>query len=363
VLAIERGELKEIAEFGKIEVLVKQWMKEDERGSSCEIPQKLVIPEFEAETIFRVDFDAQAWDGMGHIKVLFAVFHDFRLLDEFQVSNEKLFRFLEEISQTYNKVPYHNWRHAVDVTQFVTYELKTTGFCDALPRLELLGLIVAAICHDANHDGFTNVFNVRAETPLGILFKNQSVMETHHCSMAIQILAKEENNIISIFEGQDLKRLWSYVIRLILITDMAAHFQFLGTLKDIMQSGGLKVEDSEHRMIAMQGILKCGDISNVSRPFDLADKWCTVLCEEFFRQGDLEMANGMEYTSPLNDREHLDKPKSQIGFYTFVCLPLYEAVAAILPSLSVNCAQVCSNLEIWKAAEIKPPCPPPSAAE
>jgi hypothetical protein len=117
-----------------------------------------------------------------------------------------------------------------------------------------------------------------------------------------------------------------------------------------LDKGPLDLENDEHRLMLMQVILKCGDISNVSRPFELADKWCDVLCEEFFRQGDLEMANGMEYTSPLNDREHLDKPKSQIGFYTFVCLPLYQLAARALPPLQVNVDQVESNLATWKAA-------------
>ena len=78
--------------------------------------------------------------------------------------------------------------------------------------------------------------------------------------------------------------------------------------------------------------------------FDLAD----VLCEELWRQGDLKSANGMEYTSPMNDRSHIDKPKSQIGFYTFVCLPLYQATAKAVPPLECNVNQVLSNLAVWK---------------
>jgi hypothetical protein len=112
----------------------------------------------------------------------------------------------------------------------------------------------------------------------------------------------------------------------------------------------LDLENQEHRLALMQVMLKCGDISNVSRPFELADKWCDVLCEEFFRQGELESTSGMEYTSPLNDRAHLDKPKSQIGFYTFVCLPLYQAAAKAMAPLQVNVDQVLSNLAVWKAA-------------
>jgi hypothetical protein len=42
------------------------------------------------------------------------------------------------------------------------------------------------------------------------------------------------------------------------------------------------------------------------------------------------------FTSSLNDREHYDKPKSQIGFYSFVCLPLFKAVARAIPGLRVN---------------------------
>ena len=61
----------------------------------------------------------------------------------------------------------------------------------------------------------------------------------------------------------------------------------------------------------------------------------------------------MSYTSDLNDREHLDKPKSQIGFYTFVCLPLYQVVAQAPSLLEVNVSRGQSNLAQWKAAAEK----------
>jgi hypothetical protein len=228
--------------------------------------------------------------------------------------------------------------------------LKTTGFDEALPRLELLAFIVAAICHDANHDGFNNVYNVRAETPLGILFKNQSVMETHHCSVAIRVLAMEDCNIFDTLDPAETVEIWNCIIRLILTTDMAKHHEFIGEVKTRLEQGPFDDSNATDRMLKMQLILKCADISNVSRPFELADKWCDVLCEEFFRQGDLEKTKGMEYSSPLNDRAHLDKPKSQIGFYTFVCLPLFVTAAQVMPELQVNVEQVSSNLAIWKAA-------------
>jgi hypothetical protein len=112
---------------------------------------------------------------------------------------------------------------------------------------------------------------------------------------------------------------------------MAKHFDF---------GKAFNAQDDKHRPLLMQVMLKCGDGSNVCRPFEPADKWCDVLCEEFFRQGDLEMANGMEHTSPLNDREHLDKPLS-------------VAAARALPPLQANVDRVQSTLATRKAAAAK----------
>jgi hypothetical protein len=347
-VSLEKTELEDIAKFGKVEKELKRWISNSERNGYG-VPAKFLIPENEREGIFTVNFDAPYWDGIGLFKVVWTVYNRFNLLEEFKVTNEVLFRFITEMSNTYNKVPYHNWRHAVDVTQFLSYELLSGGLDKKLPKFELFGLLVSSVCHDANHDGFTNVYNVKAETPLGILFKNQSVMETHHCSVSIGIISKAACNIFASLSPTEYKAMWTLIIHLILITDMAKHFEFLKAANAAMDEGPLNMDNAEHRLIAMQLLLKCGDVSNVARPFDLADKWCDVLCEEFFRQGDLEMANGMEYTSPLNDREHLDKPKSQIGFYTFVCLPLYVTAARAVPALEANVEQVKSNMAVWKA--------------
>ena len=350
-VSLERTQLKELATRGKAEIDLDTWIMPQERDIFDKPPMKFILPKVTVKQFWTVNFDAPAWDGIGHIRVIFSIFYKFKLLQEFKVTNEKFFRFLTEIRDTYKKVPYHNWRHAVDVTQFVTYELLISRFDQHLTKFELFGLLVSAVCHDANHDGFTNVYNVKAETPLGILFKNQSVMETHHCQVAINVISKEETNIFEIFQKDEYKKMWGLIISLILSTDMARHFDIINTFNNLKDTESFNMTITEHRILIMQIILKCADISNVARPFELADKWCDVLCEEFFRQGDLERANGMEFTSPNNDREHLDKPKSQIGFYTFVCLPLFQTAARAIPALQCNVDQVSSNLNRWKAAQ------------
>lgn len=352
-VSIERSRLKDRAKFGQVEFEMKTWITDKERSMKGQIPTKLLIPMDKLSNILMVKFDAPEWDGIGHFKVIFAIFDIFDLMNFFNITNEKLFRFLFEIRNTYNKVPYHNWRHAVDVTQFTTFQILAGGLDTILTKFEIFGILISAVCHDADHDGFTNIYNVKAETPLGILFKNQSVMETHHCSVAINIITKDECNIFSSLSSADNKNMWTLIINLILSTDMAKHFDILKEFNSIFDEGKFSMDNQSDRLLLLKLLLKSSDISNVARPFELADKWCDVLCEEFFRQGDLEKAHGMEFTSPNNDREHLDKPKSQIGFYQFVCLPLYEALSKAVPKLECNVKQLLSNLDRWKEEKNK----------
>jgi hypothetical protein len=348
-VTLEKSELKEIADFGHVEVRMKQYIGEEERHLVDRVPTKLAIPIREAATLFQVGFDAQAWDGVGHFKVLWALFTKFDLFNLFHIKNERFYKFLDEMSLAYNDVPYHNWRHAVDVTQFVTYQIVTAQLQYELSKFQILALLIAAICHDANHDGFASSYNLQAQTPLGILFKNQSVMEMHHCSVAIRVISDPDRNIFEGLSPAETKDMWTLVLMLILGTDMGKHFPFVKEVNDRLATGPLVAAKPEDSVIILQLLLHCADLSNVCRPFKLADKWCGLMCEEFFHQGEIEKATGIEYTDEIHDREHLDKPKCQMGIVESVCLPLYETAARALPQLEVNAAAIRANIAAWKS--------------
>ena len=129
---------------------------------------------------------------------------------------------------------------------------------------------------------------------------------------------------------------------------MAFHEKLIKQGNEILESGCLNLNEESHRLMAMELIMKVSDISNVSRPFEYADKWCEVLSEEFWRQGDREKELGLEYSGPLMNREGQNKAKGQIGFYTFVCLPLYRLIARLFPELNANLQNVENNLQVWK---------------
>lgn len=61
-----------------------------------------------------------------------------------------------------------------------------------LTPLELRCLVLAAVCHDLDHPGLGNIYQINAETPLALLYNDQSPLESHHSEQAFSLLLGSE---------------------------------------------------------------------------------------------------------------------------------------------------------------------------
>lgn len=93
-------------------------------------------------------------------------------------------------------------------------------------------------------------------------------------------------------------------------------------MQDYLSNNSLEMKCAENRHFILQIALKCADISNPCRPWDISRKWSYKVCEEFFRQGDYERRLNLPVT-PLCDRHTTSIPKIQAGFFKHVVTPLY----------------------------------------
>ena len=97
------------------------------------------------------------------------LFYSFNVPQEFSVTEAQILQFVKVVQRKYRNVPYHNFTHAFDVTQALCVYLKLMPEGKYLTNLERFALIVTALCHDIDHMGLNNSFQLKAETPLGVL--------------------------------------------------------------------------------------------------------------------------------------------------------------------------------------------------
>lgn len=100
--------------------------------------------------------------------------------------------------------------------------------------LEILILIVSCICHDLDHPGFNNIYQINAQTELALRYNDISPLENHHCSVAFRILKIADCNIFMSLDPISYRIVREGIIRCILATDMARHNEIITQFKNIV---------------------------------------------------------------------------------------------------------------------------------
>ncbi|GLG93651.1 cAMP-specific 3',5'-cyclic phosphodiesterase [Gryllus bimaculatus] len=249
------------------------------------------------------------------------LFHWYGLLDHFNLDVVRVWKLFTLVEEGYHSTnPYHNSIHATDVTQAMHCFLQEDKIQKHLTPLEIMSSLIAAVTHDLDHPGVNQPFLIATSNHLAALYENTSVLENHHWRSAIGCLLESR---VAEQLGPSKCELEHQISSLILATDITRQQEFLTRFKRYLDQSLLDMHRVNDRHFILQIALKCADISNPCRPWDVSRKWSQKVCEEFFRQGDYERQLNLPVTS-LCDRQTTSVPKIQAGFFRFVVSPLFE---------------------------------------
>jgi hypothetical protein len=128
---------------------------------------------------------------------------------------------------------------------------------------------------------------------------------------------------------------------------MTQHFSIVSKFQARCDVSPLDVKNEEDHLDLMKIIIKCADISNITRPFPIARKWAKWCVQEFFDQGDKEKQQKLPL-GQLNDRDNLNFPKSQLGFVDFVAGVLFRNLCTAFPNLKFILENIDKNKDLYK---------------
>jgi len=103
-----------------------------------------------------------------------------------------------------------------------------------LEKLDCLSFLIAAVCHDLGHDGFTNAYHANLVTPRAIDSNDIAVQESFHAAELFRILSQDTYNCVKGLSREEFKVFRKRVVNLILATDMARHAAELSSLNAIL---------------------------------------------------------------------------------------------------------------------------------
>uniref|UniRef100_A0A8C5LAX2 Phosphodiesterase n=1 Tax=Jaculus jaculus TaxID=51337 RepID=A0A8C5LAX2_JACJA len=290
-------------------------------------PKYLLSPET-IDALRKPTFDVWLWEPNEMLSCLEHMYHDLGLVRDFNINPVTLRRWLLCVHDNYRNNPFHNFRHCFCVAQMMFSMIWLCDLQEKFSQMDILVLMTAAICHDLDHPGFNNTYQINARTELAVRYNDISPLENHHCAVAFQILAQPECNIFASVSPDGFRQIRQGMITLILATDMARHAEIMDSFKEKMEN--FDYSNEEHLTLLKMILIKCCDISNEVRPMEVAEPWVDCLLEEYFMQSDREKSEGLP-VAPFMDRDKVTKATAQIGFIKFVLIPMFETVTKLFP--------------------------------
>eukprot|EP00903_Cladosiphon_okamuranus_P017086 g15744.t2 len=258
-------------------------------------------------------------------------FRNMELTDIFQISEQKMWNFVRAVDERYQPNAFHNIIHAVSVTHVSFTIVKTTEISSLLRPLDKLALLVAAFCHDIDHPGNNNAYEVNSVSPLALQYADSSVLERHHVFVTYQVLLHEGggNNIFSGLSRAQFRDARHTIVQAILDqrTDLSSPRPFF-------TGACTRLPASSHF-----------DCDVLDRP--LALEWGRRILEEFRLQARLEANTGLPRTTVASgDME--TTIKGQHFFAVKIVKPLWEPFVALFPKLKPLLESLNGNCEYYR---------------
>ncbi|XP_058882401.1 cone cGMP-specific 3',5'-cyclic phosphodiesterase subunit alpha'-like isoform X1 [Acipenser ruthenus] len=293
------------------------------------------------------------------IKCGIRCFYEINVVEKFKVPPEVLTRWMYTVRKGYRDITYHNWRHGFNVGQTMFSLLMTGRLKKYYTDLEAFAMVAAAFCHDIDHRGTNNLYQMKSASPLAKLH-GSSIMERHHLEYSKTLMADESLNIFQNLQ----KRQFETVVHLfeiaIIATDLALYFKKRSMFQKIVDATEKMATEEEQikyitldptkKEVIMAMMMTGCDLSAITKPWEVQSKVALMVANEFWEQGDLERTVLDQQPIPMMDRnKSAELPKLQVGFIDFVCTFVYKEFSRFHKEITPMLSGLQNNRVEWKA--------------
>ncbi|XP_005453269.2 LOW QUALITY PROTEIN: rod cGMP-specific 3',5'-cyclic phosphodiesterase subunit alpha [Oreochromis niloticus] len=339
----------------------ERWGKEPDECEEEELQEILseVLPNSKKAEIFEFHFCDFEHSELDLVKCGIKMYYELKVVDKFHIPREVLVRFMYSLSKGYRKITYHNWRHGFNVGQTMFTLLMTGDLKRYYTDLECMAMVTAGFCHDIDHRGTNNLYQMKSGNPLAKLH-GSSILERHHLEFGKTLLRDEALNIY-----QNLnRRQHDLVIHLmdiaIIATDLALYFKKRTMFQKIVDQSKTyenwndwtkyMMLETTRKEIVMAMMMTACDLSAIAKPWEIQSKVALSVAAEFWEQGDLERTVLEQQPIPMMDRNKADElPKLQCGFIDFVCAFVYKEFSRFHVEITPMLERLMNNRKEWNA--------------
>ncbi|KAK7138226.1 hypothetical protein R3I94_013759 [Phoxinus phoxinus] len=317
------------------------------------------LPDSKVSEIFEFHFCDFEFTELDLVKCGIKMYYELGVVDKFHIPRETLVRFVYSVSKGYRKITYHNWRHGFNVGQTMFTLLMTGDLKRYYTDLEAMAMVTAGLCHDIDHRGTNNLYQMKSANPLAKLH-GSSILERHHLDFGKTLLRDDALNIYQNLNRRQHENVIHLMDIAIIATDLALYFKKRTMFQKIVDQSKTyeswdnwtkyMMLETTRKEIVMAMMMTACDLSAIAKPWEIQSKVALSVAAEFWEQGDLERTVLEQQPIPMMDRNKAeDLPKLQCGFIDFVCAFVYKEFSRFHVEITPMLDRLLNNRKEWNA--------------
>nr|ANV21098.1 cone cGMP-specific 3',5'-cyclic phosphodiesterase subunit alpha' [Neotrygon kuhlii] len=348
----------------ELQTILKTKEKLDKGTADCEQKEMITILKEELPDpckieLYEFHFSDLPVSEFDLIKYGIQCFFEIKAVEKFKIPADVLTRWMYTIRKGYRDITYHNWRHGFNVGQTMFTLLMTGKIKKYYSDLEAFAMVTAAFCHDIDHRGTNNLYQMKSQAPLARLH-GSSILERHHLEYSKTLLQDESINIFQNLNQRQHETVMHLMEVAIIATDLALYFKKRTMFQKIVdnveqmenEEEAIKFisSDPTKKEIVMAMMMTGCDLSAITKPWEVQSKVALMVANEFWEQGDLERTVLQQQPIPMMDRNKRDElPKLQVGFIDFVCTFVYKEFSRFHKEIKPMYDGLQNNRVEWKS--------------
>ncbi|XP_036069709.1 rod cGMP-specific 3',5'-cyclic phosphodiesterase subunit alpha isoform X2 [Oryzias melastigma] len=277
----------------------ERWGREPDECEEEDLQEILteVLPSAKKSEIYEFHFCDFEHTELDLVKCGIRMYYELKVVDKFHIPREVLVRFMYSLSKGYRKITYHNWRHGFNVGQTMFTLLMTGDLKRYYTDLEAMAMVTAGFCHDIDHRGTNNLYQMKSGNPLAKLH-GSSILERHHLEFGKTLLRDEALNIYQNLNRRQHDTVIHLMDIAIIATDLALYFKKRTMFQKIVDQSKTyenwndwtkyMMLETTRKEIVMAMMMTACDLSAIAKPWEIQSKVALSVAAEFWEQGDLE---------------------------------------------------------------------------
>eukprot|EP01059_Diplonema_ambulator_P026426 TRINITY_DN4371_c0_g1_i1.p1 TRINITY_DN4371_c0_g1~~TRINITY_DN4371_c0_g1_i1.p1 ORF type:complete len:1226 (+),score=393.31 TRINITY_DN4371_c0_g1_i1:80-3757(+) len=310
-----------------------------------------------------INCDEITWDydviekGLTSGDVAISLLKHYDLINYFNMDEDVIVNYWSCIEDASRNPDFHSSAQSAQTLCCIHHLIKHMREPMNMTNEDVLALILAAGIYNVGHEGVDDAFVKKAQSMLSMLYSDLYANCQNQCTVAFELMNNPHCALLEPLNPDAQREVIETVREVIVIranVQMATREARLLEFKNLISSNPDWAPKDNQRLV-LTHMLQLAKWSAWSQAPHIMNKWVKLLAEEFYKQGEKEIALGITSTSFSGTKWSTDSSKheydfasGQVAMINNVTLPLAIALTHFCKDLQHIVDSTNANKKTWE---------------